>query len=79
MPDSSTGGQCKDLETVKRAIARDHPFEKVSMNVFLNDSCESDPMREFDNSHSEDDVTIARQKLDDWKPENDWNWFQYDS
>ena len=29
-------------------------------------------------THSEDEVTTARQKLDDWKPENDWNWVQYD-
>ena len=30
-------------------------------------------------THSENDVTSARQQLDDWKPENDWNWSQYDS
>ena len=29
-------------------------------------------------THSKDKVTTARQKLDDWKPENDWNWSQYD-
>jgi hypothetical protein len=29
-------------------------------------------------THSTHDLTSARQELDDWKPEHDWNWSQYD-